>query len=99
MHSIKINYKKVYETSLFFKEKKEDIDEVESELKKISDTIKDVWTGDDSHNFIESFNAHINDLENVKNYLTGTGDLLEKITTRHNDTNNEFVENMERSGM
>ncbi len=96
MHSIKINYKKLYETSLLFKDEIENVDEIKTKLTEISDNMKDIWTGDDSHNFLESFNSHINDLENVKNYLTATGELLERISLSQNISNEDFIRNVER---
>ena len=96
MRDIMINCKKVYEVGSLYKNKKEEIDMIENNLKSISDNIKEAWTGADSHNFTESFGAHIYELENLKNYLDGNSEILKNNALEHNQSNKAYASRLER---
>ncbi len=96
MRDIVINCRKVYEVGSLYKNKSDEINIIENNLKKISDNIKSAWSGADSHNFIESFEAHIYELENLKNYLEGNSKLLKNNALEHNQSNNKYASRLER---
>ena len=97
MRKIKFNCKQIYDTGTLYDAKIEEIREIKNEMANISNRIKENWTGDDNHNFLESFNAHIYDLTNIINYLEGNGKIMKDTALNHGKVNEEFFSRIERS--
>ena len=97
MRDIKINCKKVYDTGIIYENELEKIKQIKEKLTNISSKIKEEWTGDDNHNFLESFNAHIYDLGNLMTFLEENGKILKDTALEHSQINSSFVAQIERS--
>ena len=98
MHDIRINCKRVYDVGINFNEEASKLIEIKNNLTGISNRVKEAWTGDDRHNFLESFDAHIYELENIANYLKDDEKLLKNIALCHAQINEDFAKQTERSG-
>ncbi len=94
---IRINYGKVYNTGAHYKNVAETIRDKQKELRKILTEIESAWGGVDSHNFAVSFNAHIDDLDYLIDYLDFDSAILKGCSRDHNRSDNNFVEKMKRS--
>ncbi len=94
---LRINYKKVYDTGLYYKYISEILECKKEELKAISSNIQDSWKGVDSHNFLVSFNNHIEELNYLIEFLDNDSSVLKGCALDHNSTDSKFAENMKRS--
>ena len=99
MRDIIINPKKTYDLGSIYQNNASEITVVLKKLTEISDKISKDWVGDDSHNFTESFNAHIYELNNFINYLNEYSKILKTDALSHSDTDNQFVKEVERSDL
>ena len=93
----RINCKRVYENGVYYNNNCEKIINIQKELKNIYDGIDNNWEGVDKHNFLVSFNKHIEDINTLINFLTVNSDLLKKNALEHSEIDNVFAAKMERS--
>lgn len=96
MGKLVINCRNVYEAGLKYNEKAEEVKEIEKNMTFISNKIELIWQGIDSHNFIESFNAHIYDLKNIESFLSNSGNVMKSVAIEHNEANDVFASKLER---
>lgn len=94
---IRINCRKVYDNGVYYQDRSEEIINIQQELNNISSEIESIWGGADGHNFLVSFNTHINNLDQIINFLHDNGSLLKKNALNHNGIDNNFAAKMERS--
>lgn len=97
MRELRINCKRVYDTGSVYGIGANELIEIRKRLNNISLDIKEIWSGGDSHNFLESFNAHIYDLNNLINFLNGSEKVLKNVALNHNRYNHEFVKRVENN--
>lgn len=97
MHNIKVNCKIVYDSGNNFNDKSERISKIKDRLNESLEKIKGAWEGADGHNFAESFNSHVYELENISNYLKDNGSLFKSIALNHGNVHEEFVTKAGRS--
>ena len=97
MRDIIINYRKVYDTGETYRKESDNINKIQNNLKNISKVLNDNWNDDASHNLIESFDAHIYALNNIKNFLDGYEKLFKTIATGHDEIDSKYISELERS--
>lgn len=97
MRELRINCKKVYDTGSIYGIEANEISEIKKRLDKISEEIGESWSGGDSHNFLESFNAHIYDLNNLINFLNGSEKILKNVALNHSRYNHDFIKRVKNN--
>ena len=97
MGEIKINFEKVYNQGEQYKKSSTELSNIKSNLKEIEDGIKEAWNNGENVNFIAQFEDSINYLDDFINFLDGKGELLKKLSGFHEDSEKEFISQMERS--
>ena len=96
---IRINCRKVFDNGVYYEKTGEEIESIQKDLENIYETLDKEWSGVDDHNFLVSFNRHINDMNQMIGFLATNGDLLKKNALEHNGIDNNFAVKMERSDM
>ena len=99
MGDIKINFEKVYNQGEKYKKASQEISSIKGNLKEIEDGIKEAWNNDENVNFIAQFDDSINYLDDFINFMDGKGELLKKMSGFHEDSEKEFINQMERSDL
>ena len=99
MSYIKINPRKVYETGMEYHTYADRVITDKAKLNGIKEKVAEIWTGEDSHNFGISFGSHIDELDEVINFLEAKSALLKENAFNHNTSDNNFKTKMERSDM
>lgn len=94
---LKINCKRVYEASVNFNLYKDEIVEIEKNLKEILDRINLIWKGYDSLNFNNKFLSYINSLNGVNYFLSNRIELMKEKAFNHNIADENFITTMKRS--
>ena len=97
MGEIKIDFEKVYKQGDKYKKSSEELSSIKANLKEIEDGIKTAWNNDENVNFIAQFEDSINYLDDFITFLDGKGELLKKVSGFHEDSEKEFIKQMERS--
>ena len=96
---IKINCKKVFNTAVFLDNKKNELESIIADMNSVKNDIKNAWTGIDSENFLINYSNHINSIKNVTSFISYYSDVLKKSSTTHNSIDNDFKEQLKRSGI
>ena len=99
MSKIKIDFEKVQDQGDKYKSSSEQLNTLQNNLKSIEDEIKAAWNNDENVDFIARFEDDINYLSDFSNFLDGKGELLKKVSGFHEDSEKEFINQMERSEM
>ena len=99
MGEIKINFEKVYNQGEKYKKASSELSTLQSNLKEIEDGIKVAWNNDENVNFMAQFEDNINYLDDFITFLDGKGELLKKISGYHEESEKEFINQMERSDL
>lgn len=94
---IKINCKRVYETGLNYNKEAEMVKQEQDKLNNISSEINNAWTGGDSHNFLVSFNEHIEALDEIIEFLDNNANILKRNALEHSNIDTNFTNDMKRS--
>ena len=97
MSKIKIDFEKVYNQGEKYKKSSDQLKTLQSELKNIEDGIKTAWNNAENVDFVATFEDDINYMDNFVNFLDGKGELLKKVSGFHEDSEKEFINQMERS--
>lgn len=97
MGEIKIDFEKVYNQGEKYKKSSTELSNIKSNLQEIEDGIKAAWNNDENVNFIAQYEDSVNYLDNFIEFLDGKGDLLKKVSGYHEDSEKEFINQMERS--
>jgi len=95
--TIIINTRKVYDNGVFYEEKQEETENIKTRLLKIADEISENYKGPDSHNFLVSFREHINNLNDVEEFLSDNSYTLKTNALQHGGEDNTFIAKVERS--
>ncbi|MBR4672187.1 MAG: hypothetical protein IKO78_03165 [Bacilli bacterium] len=99
MAYIKINPRKVYESGMKYHVYADRVIEDQRKLRGIKENVEKLWTGEDSHNFGVSFESHIDELDDIIDFLEEKSMLLKENALNHNTSDNNFKTKMERSDM
>lgn len=94
---LKINTQKVYDSGVYYQKKEEEVKSLKNRLLEVSNDISENYEGPDSHNFLVSFENHINDLEKIELFLDDNSQLLKGNSLDHGTEDNNFIEKVERS--
>ena len=97
MSKIKIDFEKVFKQGEKYNSSSEQLKKAKAELQNIDDGIKEAWNNDENVDFIARFEDDINYLDDFINFLEGKGELLKKVSGFHEDSEKEFISQMERS--
>ena len=97
MGEIKIDFEKVYNQGEKYKKTSTELGTIKSNLKEIEDGIKVAWNNDENVNFMAQFEDSINYLDTFIAFLDGKGELLKKVSGYHEESEKEFINQMERS--
>ena len=95
--SIVINCRKVYDSGTYYENVEDEIKSIKEKLLKIAEDIKENYQGPDSHNFAVSFTNHINQLNDIEEFLEDKAIILKDTALKHNSVDNEFIAKVERS--
>ncbi len=99
MGEIKIDFEKVYNQGEKYKTSSEELKSIKSNMKSIEDGIKEAWNNDENVNFIAQFEDCVNYIDEFTGFLEGKGELLKKLSGYHQESENEFITQMERSDL
>ncbi len=99
MGLISIDYEKVFNQGVEYKRKKEELEKIKTNLKQIESEIKEAWNSEENVVFIGQFEETIKYLDYFTNFLDNKGELLKKMSGIHEEYENEFVKNVERSDL
>ncbi len=94
---IMIDCYKVYETGNNYSKDAEGIEQNQTKLTEIAETIETIWKGPDSQNFIISLKKHIDEMNDIIGFLDHKSDVLKGASTDHKATDEEFTRKMKRS--
>ena len=97
MGLIVINYEKVYNQGERFKEEATELSNIQSNLKKIGNNIKEAWKSDENALLLEQYEKTIEYLDFFINFLDKKGELLTKISGLHEESEKETTNQLERS--
>lgn len=97
MRKFKINCREVYNTSEKYLEIKNELSDIQKELKNIGEEITEAWKGVDSHNFKVNFGLHVDSFERVIYFMEFHHELLKDNSKSHSNVDKEFDERMKRS--
>ncbi len=96
MTKIKIDFERVYGQGDKYNKHAEEFRNVKSELTSIKEGIEDAWKSEENVNFLALFQNHINYMDNFINFIDDKGNLLKKTSKKHEDSEKDFIKNMER---
>ena len=96
MTKIKIDFEKVYTQGDKYNKYSEEFRSAKDELTSIKEGIAEAWKSDENVNFLALFQNHINYMDNFINFMDGKGNLLKQTSKKHEDSEKEFIKNMER---
>ena len=96
MGKIKINYDKVYETSLTYIEEAEKILDIKNVMTDIYEKISAEWKDDANNTFNEKFEQKIDKLDDFIKFLVNNSLQLNEISNKHRDSEDSFKTNMEK---
>jgi uncharacterized protein YukE len=99
MGEIKVNFEKVYNQGEKYKTSSEELKTIKANLQSIEEGIKEAWNNDENVNFIAQYEDCVNYLDEFINFLDGKGELLKKMSGFHEDSEKEFINQMERSDL
>ena len=99
MGEIKVDFEKVYNQGDKYKKSSEELKTIKANLQNIEEGIKVAWNNAENVNFIAQFEDTINYLDDFINFLEGKGELLKKMSGYHEDSEKEFINQMERSDL
>lgn len=93
----KMNCRDVYDTSISYLEFKNNLEDIQKELKDISDGISSSWIGGDSTIFNENLKVHIESFKEVIDFMDYQALKLKDNSTNHSQIEEEFNEELKRS--
>jgi hypothetical protein len=96
---IKINCESVFKQGEKYKKYSEEFTEVKNTLKEIEDGIKAAWTSDENVNLLADLEDHINYMDNFIGFTENKGEVLKNVSTKHDESEKEFIKQMERSDL
>ena len=99
MGLIVIDYEKVYNQGIKYKEEASELSNIKSNLKEIGNNIKEAWPGEDDAVLLEQYDKTIDYLDFLIDFLDNKGDLLSKISGLHEESEKETINQIERSGL
>lgn len=94
---IRINCKRVYDTSLFYLTKKDELNDIVKQMEKISANIKAAWNGVDYDNFLLNYSDQINRIKNVISFVDYESEILRLSSNTHSSLDNNFINKIKRS--
>ena len=97
MSKIKIDFEKVYKQGEKYNSSSNTLKTLKANLQSIDDGIKEAWNNEENVDFVARFEDDINYLDDFVNFLEGKGELLKKVSGFHEDSEQEFINQMERS--
>ena len=99
MDIIKINCDKVHKQGEKYVDYSQEFKNVQKTLKDIKQGVAEAWTSDENVNFLSSFEGHINYMDNFIGFIDNKGELLKKASDKHDESEKEFINQMERSDL
>ena len=94
---ILIDCYKVYETGTQYSKDAEDVEQNQTKLVEIADTIESAWKGPDGENFIMSLRSHIDEINDLIGFLEAKSDVLRGASDDHRKEDEDFTIKMKRS--
>ena len=99
MTVIKINWEKVFNQGEKYKKYSEEFTGIKNTLKEIESGIKEAWSSDENVNLLADLEDHINYMDNFIEFSDQKGEALKNVSTKHDESEKEFIKQMERSDL
>lgn len=99
MTVIKINCERVHKQGESYIDYSEQLKTTKSTLEEIGTGIREAWTSDENVNFLANFDDHVKYMDNFINFIDNKGQLLKTTSDKHDESEKEFINQMERSDL
>ena len=99
MDTIKINYAKVHKQGEAYINYSQEFKNIQSTLTNIKESISLAWNGDENVDFLNKFDGCIKYMDNFIKFIDDKGKLLKNASTKHDESEKEFINQVERSDL
>jgi uncharacterized protein YukE len=96
MGYIKIDYEKMYKTSLLYRENAEKIYEIKKEMKSIYDRLSEDWKDNANMKFNNSLSIQIEKLDNFITFLQDCSMFMDEMSNKHYRSEDTLKNNLEK---
>ena len=93
----KINCRKLYETALYLDKQINDLKENVEAMKKITEDMKESWSGKDYDDFNEKFTSYLNSITPIEDEILNKSNVMKNVAKKHNRIDNNLMDNMDRN--